>query len=157
MQDIALCCGRLPPCSGLIWLCVFILPGTPVGLLWFNSHYQCPTYVSLPLTVLVAHWPQRGTKRAKPMLSHNESWTTAWHLQLSFEYISFSSPENNTKDNGFILSWILGGMIWQLSSMHKLQSTAWENWNMHVTFIRTHTERNDQIPRMTAFGIIDKA
>lgn len=61
MQDSILCCGRLPPCLGLIRLYAFILPDTPVGPPWINSHYQCPTHVGLPLTVLVAHWPQQGT------------------------------------------------------------------------------------------------
>lgn len=46
-------------------------PALIVGPLWLSSHYQCPTHVRLPLTVLVAHWPQRGTKRTNPPPSQN--------------------------------------------------------------------------------------
>lgn len=102
MQDSLLCCGRLPPCLGLIWLYAFILPGTPVGPQWFSSHYQCPTHVRLPLTLLVAHWPQQGTKHTNPLWSQNGSWTIAWHLQHSHEVaqsMSYSSLGINGEDN----------------------------------------------------------
>lgn len=111
MQDSALCCGRLPPCLGLIWLYAFISPGTPVGPWRFNSHYQCPTHVGLPLTVLVAHWPQQGTKHADPLWSQNGSWTIAWHLRYSHEVaksMSYSVLGNNSEHNEFILFWKTG-------------------------------------------------
>jgi len=107
MQDSVLCGGWLPPCLGLIRLYGFIVPGTPVGLLWFNSHYQCPTHVGLSLTLPVAHWPQLGTKHTNPLWSQNASWTIVWHLLPSHEVakgMSYSARGINPADNTQYLS-----------------------------------------------------
>lgn len=98
--------GWLPTCFGLIWLYAFILLSTPVGPLQFNSHYQCPTHVGLPPTVLVAHWPQQGAERANPLWSLNGSRTIAWHLEHSHEVTKctpYSLLSNNREDNVTIL------------------------------------------------------
>lgn len=98
--------GWLPTCFGPICLYAFILPSTPVGPLQFNSHYQCPTHVCLPPTVLVAHWPQQGAERANPLWSLNGSPTIAWHLEHSHEVTKctpYSLLGNNREDNVTIL------------------------------------------------------
>ncbi len=137
MQDSVLCCRRLPPCLGLIRLYSFILPDTPVGPLWFNSLYQCPTHVGLPLTVLVAHWPQQGTKHTNPLWSQNGSWTIAWHLQRSHEVaksMSYSGLGTSSEDNVFILFWKQDGSIWWSSSTFQQEphSSAQENWTCNI-------------------------
>lgn len=98
--------GWLPTCFGLIWLYAFILLSTPVGPSQFNSHYQCPTHVGLPPTVLVAHWPQQGAERANPLWSPNGSRTIAWHLEHSqgvTKWTPHSLLGNNREDNVTIL------------------------------------------------------
>lgn len=144
MQDSVLCCRRLLPCLGLIRLCAFILPGTPVGPLWFNSHYQCPTHVGLPLTVLVAHWPQQGSKHTNPLWSQNGSWTIAWHLQHSHEVaksMSYSAWGNNNEDNAFILFGMQDGLIWWDSQHFNRNHTTLHRKIKHVTLIKTHTSQ----------------
>lgn len=77
--------GMIAAMLGTDMVVLLYFPGTPVGLLWFNSHYQCLTHVGLPFTVLVAHWPQQGTGHANPLWPQYASRTIAWHLRRSQE------------------------------------------------------------------------
>ena len=133
MQNTAHCCGRLPPRLGLIWLCAFFSPDTSVSPLWFDSHYQCPAHVSLPLTVLVAHWPQQETKSTNLMLSQTRLSTGIcgtlclilhWDLTVRTMHSSYSKCRQD-------------------DFHYHPQHQSRENWNLHEMLVRTYTYERD--------------
>lgn len=124
----------------------FYFTSTPVDPLWFNGHYQCPTHVSLPPTVLVARWPQQGTQRTNPLWSQNGSRTIAWHLRRSHEIaesMSYSAEGNNSEDNVFVFFYPpldAGWINWMILFHHSNRNhTPVHRKIKHVILIRTHT------------------